>query len=509
MMDVRDWIATHANRTPDALAQIDHATGRRFTYAEMHERVARIAGHLRETVGIGVGDVVAVLGNNSSDMLDIDFACGRIGAIFLPMNTRLAAPEIAFQLDDARPRVLFVGDGFDAIASEAVDQADVTPTTVRFGTKASEPNLESLIREAPRLVAVERREPEDGWTLIYSSGTTGRPKGILHTHGGVTMQACGNAVPLGLGRRACNLTILPLFHISGLNVFAHAVFYAGGTQVTMERFDPLEVLRVLSDPAYGVTHFTGVPTMFEMMAQLPGFGAADLGSVEGAFVGGAPSTEALLRTYADKGMPLMQGYGLTESGPTLTVLDAEDGIRKIGSAGKPMMHVDLRVVRPDGSDAASDEIGEILARGPSVITAYFRRPEAQQTSFEGGWLRTGDMGYLDDEGFLFISDRKNDMFISGGENVYPAEVENCIAAVDGVAQVSVIGVADEKWGEVGAACVVLRADAALTADEIIAACNGRIARYKIPKHVYFLDALPIGGTGKVLKRALRAQLGQD
>ncbi len=506
MMDVRDWIATHAHRSPSAVAQIDHATGRRFTYAEMQDRVSRIAGHLRLIEGVGVGDVVAVLGNNASDIFDIDFACGRAGAIFLPMNTRLAAPEIAFQLDDARPNVLFVGAGYAEIAQEAIAQAKVTPRVIAFGQSSGDLKLEEIASNGPDIGSVERRKPSDGWTLIYSSGTTGRPKGVLHSHGGVTMQAIGNCVPVGLGPQSCNLTILPLFHISGLNVFAHAMFYAGGTQITMERFDPVEVLNVLSDAELGVTHFAGVPTMFELIAQVPGFGEADLGSVEGAFVGGAPSTESLLSTYAAKGMPLIQGYGLTETGPTLTALDAKDAVAKIGSAGKPIMHVDVRVTREDGSTAATNEVGEILARGPSVVTEYFHRAEAQDSGFVDGWLRTGDMGYFDDDGFLFISDREKDMFISGGENVYPSEVENCIARIDGVGQVSVIGVPDDKWGEVGAAYIVKRKHSELSAGEIIELLEGQVARYKIPKYVHFLEALPIGATGKVLKTELRAML---
>jgi len=266
------------------------------------------------------------------------------------------------------------------------------------------------------------------------------------------------------------------------------------------------VLDALKSEDYAITHLTGVPTIYEMIAQLPDFAEADVGQVEGAFVGGAPSTRALLETYAEKGMPLIQGYGLTETGPTLTVLDAEDAVRKLGSAGKVIMHVDVKVVRNDGSEAEPGEVGEILAKGPSVITEYFRRPEAQETSFVDGWLRTGDMGRFDEEGFLFIVDRKKDMFISGGENVYPAEVEDCIAQIADVAQVAVIGVPNEKWGEVGAACIVPKKGAELAAEDVIAHCDGKIARYKIPQHIIFFDTLPLGGTGKVLKTQLKADI---
>jgi len=506
MVDIRDWIASHADRTPQKIAQIDYATGRTFTYAQMQDRVSHIAGHLRQIEGIGVGETIAVLGDNSSDIFDIDFACGRIGAVFLPMNTRLAAPEIAFQLSDAAPKILFVGKGYENVARAAVAQAPVSIKLIAFGDSEGEYHLEEIAANGPVLYRAEPRNESDGWTLIYSSGTTGRPKGVLHSHGGITMQAIANCIPLGLGPQSCGLTVLPLFHISGLNIFAHAMFYAGATQITMDRFIPSEMLNALANKDYGVTHFSGVPTIFEMMAQLPEFESADTSTVQGAFVGGAPSTEALLSTYAKKGMPLIQGYGLTETGPTLTVLNAEDAVSKLGSAGKPIMHVDVRVVNDDGLDVEPNEAGEIIAKGPSVISQYFKRPEAQASSFVDGWLRTGDMGRFDDDGYLFIIDRKKDMFISGGENVYPAEVENCISGLDGVLQIAVIGVPDDKWGEVGAACIVKRPNANLTDQEVISFCSEKIARYKIPKHVHFFDALPLGGTGKVLKNELRKMI---
>lgn len=509
MIDIRDWIASHAYRSPDRIAQIDHATGRRFTYREMHERVAAIAGQLREIDGIEIGDVVAVLAPNSSDIFDIDFACGRIGAIFLPMNTRLAVPEIAFQLNDARPKVLFVGAGYEILAKEAVKYAGVAVTLYSLGAGGEFASLEEINAQAPRIHNAEKRHAKDGWNLIYSSGTTGKPKGVLHTHGGIMMQAISNCVGVGISANSSCLGILPQFHISGLNLYGHAMFYAGGKTVTLERVDPPTVLKSLGDPDYAITHFIGVPTIFEMVAQLPEFVLTEISHVECATVGGAPSTKSLLETYARKGLPLMQGYGLTETGPALTVLSSADAVRKIGSCGKPMMHVDLKVVKADGEIALANEVGEILAKGPSVITEYFRRPEAHESCFNDGWLRTGDLGRFDEEGFLYIVDRKKDMFISGGENVYPAEVENCISSLPDIVQVAVFGVPNDKWGEVGAACIVKLSGSELTADDVISHCNNKIARYKIPKHVIFLDSMPLNGTGKILKSELRKMVASD
>jgi fatty-acyl-CoA synthase len=329
---------------------------------------------------------------------------------------------------------------------------------------------------------------------------------VLHTHGGVTQQAIINCVPLGLSPRSCGLGILPMFHISGLNVFGHAMFYAGGAQVTMERFEPRQLLEAMASPELGITHFAGVPTMFEMMAALPEFETFKPAAIEGVFVGGAASTEALLSTYAKKGVPLIQGYGLTETGPMLTLLNADEAVAKLGSAGKPVMHLDLRVRRADGTDADPEEIGEIVVRGPSVITEYFRRPDRQDEDFVDGWLCTGDMGRLDSDGYLFIADRKKDMYISGGENVYPAEVENCIAGHTAVAQVAVVGVADQKWGEVGAACLVLKPSHTASEEDIRAYLQDKLARYKIPKYIVFRSELPLGGSGKILKTAIRQEI---
>lgn len=508
MTDVRDWIHYHAQRRPTALAQVDFATKRRFTYAQMQERVSALAGYLSLDLGIAEGEVVAVLGNNSSDTFDIDFACGRIGALFLPLNTRLSAVELAYQLDDAQPRAIFYGAGFEDLLTQAlaITTSVIPPCLIAFAGAAGEREMESLL--AAQVHRIDRREQlaSCGWTLIYSSGTTGRPKGILHTHGGVTQQAISNCVPLGLSPRSCALGVIPLFHISGLNVFGHAMFYAGGTQVTLPGFDPRTVLAAMSDDELAVTHFAGVPTMFEMMASLPEFEGFRPAAIEGVFVGGSPSTEALLRTYAEKGVPLIQGYGLTETGPVLTILNADEAVARLGSVGKPIMHVDLRIERGDGSDASAGEIGEVIVRGPSVITEYFRAPEHTADDFVDGWLRTGDMGYLDADGYLFLADRKKDMYISGGENVCPAEVENCIAAHDAVASVAVVGMRDEKWGEVGVACVVLKPDRTASESDIRSICEQRLARYKIPRHVVFRTELPLGGSGKVLKARIREQL---
>lgn len=504
MTDIRDWIHFHANRQPDALAQIDHARGRKFSYGQMQQRVSALAGFMRHELGVSRHDVVAVLGDNSSDHFDIDFACGRLGAIFFPMNVRLAPRELAYQLDDAEPKAIFVGRGYEDTAHAAIALCQCKPEVFAFGQQSSgATSLEGILQTEDRLIEQSRNAPTDGWTLMYSSGTTGKPKGVLHNHEGVTQQAISNCVPLGLSPRSRGLGILPLFHISGLNIFGHAMFYAGAAQLTMERFDPSEVLRVIADPDFGITHFAGVPTMFEMMAALPEFEAFRPAAIEGVFVGGSPSTEALLKVYAAKSMPLIQGYGLTETGPTLTVLDAADAVNKLGSAGKPIMHVDVRVVHEDGTDTRVDEVGEIIARGPSVIREYFRRPDAQETSFIGEWLRTGDMGRFDQDGYLYIADRRKDMFISGGENVYPAEVESQIAEHDSVGQVAVIGVPDDTWGEVGAAFVVPQGSAEVVIEDVISHCQDRLARYKVPKHVFVRDALPLGASGKVLKNELR------
>jgi len=306
-----------------------------------------------------------------------------------------------------------------------------------------------------------------------------------------------------VGRDTVHLSVLPLFHTGGLNCYSNPVLHAGGTVVLTRGFDPGQALQLIGDPAHGISHFFAVPAPYQFMAQHPDFAATDLSRLRSAGVGGAPCALPILQAWAERGVLLMQGFGMTETSPACIFLDPADAIRKLGSTGKVLMHTEARIVGDTGADCAAGEIGELWVAGPNITPGYWNRPDATTAAFEGRWLKTGDAARTDDEGFFYIVDRWKDMYISGGENVYPAEVENVLYQLPQVAEAAVIGVPSDKWGEVGLAVLVLKPGQVLDKDQVLGHCSGRLARFKQPHDIAFIAALPRNATGKVLKRELR------
>ena len=496
-----DWIAHHARYSPRREAVHDLASSRRFTYAEFDERVSRAALWMRDRLGVGRGDRVAVLSHNDSDVFEIQFACWRLGAIFVPLNWRLATPELEFICGDAEPRVLLYGVEFEPAAA----QVGRTCALEHIATLANgaPSDYETGLAGAGGTLSDPGVEAGDTWTVMYTSGTTGRPKGARNTYRMGLYNTLNSVVACEVGPSARNLVFLPTFHTGGLNVYANPVFHTGGTNVVMRTFDPGHFLRVLSDHDTPITHALGVPTNFLMTAEEPGFADADLGHLVLLGVGGAPAPLALLQRYAEKGVPLQQLWGMTETGPLGLVLSADQALAKAGSSGIPVMYSELKVVDAEGRIVGPDMTGELMIRGPNVTPGYWNRPVANRESFtEDGWFHTGDAARTDEDGYFYIVDRWKDMFISGGENVYPVEVENAIYELDGVLENAVVGIADSRWGEVGRAYVVLKGGSNLDGGAILDHCRDRIARYKVPKEVRFLDELPHNATGKVLKHEL-------
>jgi len=494
-----DWIAHFARRTPHKLAAVDLASGRRFTYAAFDARIARLASHLREELTIGRGDRVAVLALNTTDTLEVQFACGRIGAVFVPLNTRLTVPELHFIVGDCAPKVM-VHDSDLAETALAVAKLCNTASTLLLGPDGS---YERAIASAKPLARSEEVTLDDISTIMYTSGTTGLPKGAMITHG-MTFYNCVNlGGPAYITPSSVLLTVLPLFHTGGLNCYTNPVLHAGGTVLIMRQFDPALALKLISDPAVGINVFFGVPSIYQFMAQHPAFETADFSRLIIGGVGGAPMPVPLLQVWEARGVALQQGYGMTETSPAVLALDREDAARKAGSAGKPVLHTEVRVVRPDGTDCPVGELGELWVKGPNITPGYWNRPDANQSSFTDGWLHTGDATRVDEDGFYYIVDRWKDMYISGGENVYPAEVENVLHQLGAVAEAAVIGLPDLQWGEVGMAIVAVKPGQSLTEAEIIAHCAKNLARFKCPRLVRFVDALPRNATGKIHKPTLR------
>jgi fatty-acyl-CoA synthase len=498
-----DWIAHHARTRPDKLASVDLGTGRRFSYAEMDDRCGRLATALAEIHGIGFGDRVAVLANNNTNFFEVQFACWKLGAIFTPLNWRLALPELEFILGDSRPSLLIVDDTFVELGENLLELG-LVPAIINW--QVEQHYEEALANAAPLAVAVDCTH-DTPLTIMYTSGTTGRPKGAIITHGMLFFNAVNCVEFFGVGTDMVNLVFLPLFHIAGLNTFANPAYHFGGTNIVMPDFDPGACLKLLGDEVTGVTHFLGVPTNYLFMSQHPDFETAKFPTVKSAALGGAPSPLPLLEAWGAKGLPLQQAFGMTETAPLVTALKPEDAMVKVGSAGLPALHTEVRVVDPDGNDIAPGEIGEIWTRGPNVTPGYWEYPEANEASFTDGYLKTGDAARTDDEGYIYIVDRWKDMYISGGENVYPAEVETVIYQLQAIGEVAIIGVPDERWGEVGRAIIVRKPDAELGEAEVLAHCKERLAKFKVPKSAVFVDELPHNATGKVLKRELPLSYG--
>jgi fatty-acyl-CoA synthase len=498
-----DWIAHFGRRTPEKTAVVDLASERRLTYAQFDARISRLAAHLRDRLEVARGDRVAVLALNTTDTLEVQFACGRLGAIFLPLNTRFTVPELQFIVNDATPRVMI----HDADLSDhalAVARICQTPSTLLLGAGGS---FEAAIAASAPLDRCESVTLDDISTIMYTSGTTGQPKGAVITHG-MTFWNCVNlGGPAYISPSSVFLAVLPLFHTGGLNCYTNPVLHAGGTVLIMRAFDPAAALELISDRERGINSFFGVPAIYQFMAQHHAFANSDFSRLIIGGVGGAPMPVPLLKVWEQRGVALQQGYGMTETSPAVLTLDREDAARKAGSSGKPVLHTEVRIVLPDGSDAAIGEIGELWVKGPNITPGYWNRPDANRSSFTDGWLHTGDAARIDEEGFYYIVDRWKDMYISGGENVYPAEVENVLHQLAAVAEAAVIGIPSEQWGEVGMAIVAVKPGHSLAAAEIHAHCAANLARYKCPRLIQFVDALPRNATGKIHKPTLRMNFG--
>jgi len=502
-MFVRDWTARRSLSSPDKLAIIDTATGASLTYKELDTRATRLANYLRDKCGVQSGDRIAVLAMNRAEILEAFFAAAKLTAILIPLNYRLAQPELQYILEDCEPKVLVYEDEFAPVIQRLGGQVSIQHYLALDGpvNKGYEQALADSSAEAITDVDFDAEMPV---LIIYTSGTTGRPKGALLSHRMLTWNSINTVIGWGIASTDITTVHTPLFHTGGFNVLTLPLLHVGGTVVMLRTFDASRVLEALE--THRCTIFFGVPTMFQMMTESAEFEGTDLGSMRYFISGGAPCPVSLIEKIQKHGIAFTQGYGLTEVGPNCFKLGLEDAVRKAGSIGFPALHSESRIVDEKGHDVVRGEIGELILRGGHVCSGYWRNSEATAAALCDGWFYTGDLARQDSEGYYYIAGRAKDMIISGGENIYPAEVEAVLHAHPAVASAALIGLPDPKWGETPVAVVTACKGSTVTVEEIIEFCSGKLARYKIPKQVFFVDEFPLLASGKVFKRMLKEEV---
>ena len=515
-MYVGDYLGRREIYSPDTLAIIDSGKTPelRLTYKQWNRRVNRLANWLASAAEIEKGDRVAILARDGIEHLDSLYACAKLGAIHTPFNWRLHWREVVSLIEDTTPKVLFYSDNFIDAVNEIQQATDGTPAEIGqyvhlegdgiAGSKA----YSNILADSPDTpITCETLEAEDIACLLFTGGTTGLPKGAQISHRQICWNVL-NTVTHDITHNDIYLCIFPLFHTGGLFTYISSQIVFGNTTILTRQFDAEQILDLIEREQ--VTVFAGVPTMYQMLTQAKNWESADLSSLRFCTSGGAPLPVPLVEKYTqEKNIRFKQGFGMTEYGPGLFALPPEDAIRKAGSIGRPNFFVDVRVVDEDNQPLGPNQPGELLLKGPSGSSGYWQNPKATAEVYdEEGWFHTGDIVLYDDEWYFYVRDRKKDMIISGGENVYPVEIENVLYKHPDVHMCAVIGLPDEKWGEVSKACVVLKPGASTTEEDLLAHMKSQLAPFKVPKSVSIMEALPLSGMGKILKRELRDQFTQ-
>jgi fatty-acyl-CoA synthase len=518
-MHAADLMADRARLTPNREALVVLPGDQRYTYAELNARANRLANWMRD-LGVEKGDRVSILAHNGVEYIDLFYGLAKIGAILAPLNWRLAAPELVYIVNDCQPRVLLCGPEFAGLLTEMrsgpatrpAEPIDV-PLYIGIGGAAVDGALDYDAGLAAASGAEPERpglDPDDTYAILYTSGTTGRPKGALIPHRQILWNAINTVTSWGLTETDVSPVFTPLFHAGGLFAFLTPLFYVGGRIVLFRLFDLEAIFHAILDEECTVV--LGVPTIYRMIMDSPGFPKADLSHVRFFISGGAALPPELVYEWlAAKGGVFRQGYGLTEVGANCFSMTDEESVQKLGSVGKPIFHSKMRLIDPDtGQDAPLGRAGELRIWGPHVCTGYWHNPDASAQALwydpvdgSGPWFCTGDMAHMDEDGFFYIIGRYKDMIKSGGENIYAAEVEAVFCEHPAVSEAALIGMPHETWGEVGLMVVVLAEDCAASEEELRAYCGQHLARYKIPKRVVFADALPYSSYGKVMKNELK------
>ncbi len=499
------WLVKRAWLTGDKEALVEG--NRRLSYRELNRRVNRLSRHL-QTMGLMKGDRLGLLAFNGLEYVEVIFAAAKLGLLLVPLNWRLSPAELAFNLSDSETETLIFDPEFTEVVEKIKDQTPLKKMVGLGGKQCSgaQPYEQALAGQSDdEPIPKEPVGLSTPHIIMYTAGTTGRPKGAVLSQGA----SFWNAVNLNLDMHFTpddrDLLVLPMFHIGGIGLFTLPILYAGGSVILQRTFDPARTLSLLQEEK--ITLLFGVPAIFLFLIQHPDFNPESFKTLRLVMSGGAPLPVSLVKHYLEASIVLQQGFGMSEAAPSIATLNKDRAIRKAGSIGSPLFHVEAKVVDDKMKDLPFGDVGELVIRGPNLMQGYRKRPEATEEAFAGGWFHTGDLARMDEEGDLTIIERKKDMFISGGENVYPAEVESAIYELPQISEAAVVGFKDEKWGEVGRAVVVLKEGEKLSTEEIIRHLKDRLAKYKIPKEVVFISQLPRNAAGKVLKTVLKEKFG--
>ena len=499
------FISKRAAIAPDSEALVDIASGRRFSYAELDARCNRLANALVDG-GLASGDRVATLLMNGPEFVETFFGAAKVGGVIVALNWRLVADELSFILKDSGAETLVFGSEFRSVVEDLHargSEGTQVKTWIHVGDASERPDFavgyEDLLAGAGEEEPVLGASDDDLLFIMYTSGTTGLPKGVMHSHNTTLWSSVTALITADVRFGDRYLICLPLFHVGALNPLI-STFHKGGTCVIMASFDPARIWEIYAEEKITVT--LAVPAMLNFMLGTYDASRHDISTLRWVMSGAAPVPASLIEKYAGMGIEIHQVYGLTESCGPACLISPDEALSRIGSTGKAFFHTEVRIVDPEGNAVPAGETGEVWVRGPHLMVGYWNRPDATAETIVDGWLRTGDVAMVDADGYVYIQDRIKDMIISGGENVYPAEIENVLTGHDGIAEVAVIGMASDKWGESPLA-VVVRSNPALEAEAVLAYCKGKLAPFKQPKHVEFIDEIPRNPTGKVLKRLLR------
>jgi fatty-acyl-CoA synthase len=492
------WTTDRAVATPSRIAVDDRGVG--LSYRELDDRAEHLATALLDA-GYGVGDRIATVTGNSADQVVLFFACAKAGLVLVPLSWRLSPRELAEQLEHADPALLLIEEEFLSVANAGRQRLAHPIPVTSLGANGVERRVPVPRRRTSEPVVRRAVRDDDPLLMMFTSGTLGKQKAALLTHANCFWTNLAFSRTVDVTSTDVVLTVLPLYHVGGWNIQTLLAWWAGATVVLERTFEPSRVLRLIRERR--ITTMMGVPANYLFLAEHPDFANADLSSLKHAVVGGAPMPEPLLRTWHARGVALTQGYGLTEASPNVLCLPDEDARTKVGLAGKPYPHVEVAIADPVTGDLLDGPAtGELLVRGPSVFAGYFRDPELTASVLAGGWLHTGDLVRRDAEGYFQVVDRIKDIFISGGESVAPTEVESVLFGHRAVAEAAVVGVPDERWGETGAAYVVIRPGTVTDEQELIEWCSGQLARFKVPRHVRFVTELPRSSSAKIKRRTL-------